>query len=241
MSEAPESPGPSAVPSRGRGRGKSRGGLGKYLRARGRGRGRGRPAEFGRRLLLEDEQPVEVDEEEQRELERKFARRHLGSNADRYAEPEPELNSEGEEVVDPEVDLSSFLERQRLSPGPSSAPPPPDEDDDIDTSLARITADRHTASQLKKGRVQQIEWDAELEELKREKAAADATRDLKARFCAQTAKQRGRAAYRGVPNTTRKQQCDRSYVEAPPLPTDAPKAEKSEKETMQEFLDDLLN
>ena len=91
--DAPESSAPSA--SRGRGRGKSRGGLGKYLRARGRGRGRGRPAEFGKRLVLEDEQEVELDEEETKELEKKYARRQLGTNADRYAEPEPELDSDG--------------------------------------------------------------------------------------------------------------------------------------------------
>lgn len=29
-------------------------------------------------------------------------------------------------------------------------------------------------------------------------------------------------------------------MEAPPLPTDAPKPEKNEKEDMQDFLDDLL-
>ena len=83
---------------RGRGRGKSRGGLGKYLRARGRGRGR--PAEFGKRLVLESEETLELGEEEQREHERelqqKYGRRRLGTNADRYAEPEPELGSEGQ-------------------------------------------------------------------------------------------------------------------------------------------------
>jgi hypothetical protein len=91
-----------ASSSRGRGRGKSRGGLGKYLRARGRGRGRGRPAEFKERLVLENEQKVEMDEEEAqeyaREMERKYGRRQLGTNADRYAEPEPELDSEGMSV-----------------------------------------------------------------------------------------------------------------------------------------------
>ena len=89
---------PSSGPSRGRGRGKSRGGLGKYLRARGRGRGRGRPAEFHKRLLLEDEQEQELDEEEQKELALKYGRRQLGTNADRYAEPEPELDSEGQSI-----------------------------------------------------------------------------------------------------------------------------------------------
>ncbi|OJT14421.1 hypothetical protein TRAPUB_8999 [Trametes pubescens] len=180
MSEPAATSEGSATPARGRGRGrgKSRGGLGKYLRARGRGRGRGRPAEFGKRLLLEDEEPEEIDEEEQEEVERRFSRRQLVSNADRYAEPEPELNSEGEEVVEPEIDLSSFLERQKLSSQPSSAaPPPPDDDDDVDTTLAHITSNPQAVSQSKKGRVQQIEWDAGLEELSREKAAADATRD----------------------------------------------------------------
>ncbi|KAI0632791.1 hypothetical protein C8Q77DRAFT_1262663 [Trametes polyzona] len=243
MSDSAPAPEGSSAPTRGRGRGrgKSRGGLGKYLRARGRGRGRGRPAEFGKRLLLEDEQEEELEEEEQHELERRFARRQLVSNADRYVEPEPELNSEGEEVVEPEVDLSSFLERQRLSPQPSSAPPPPDEDDDVDTSLAHITSQLKPPSQSKKGRIQQIEWNAELEELSREKAAADATRELKARFRAQAAKQRGHSAPRGASTSARKQHTDRTYVEAPPLPTDVPKPEKSEKEDMQEFLDDLLN
>ncbi|KAL7278542.1 hypothetical protein ACG7TL_007541 [Trametes sanguinea] len=245
MSEPAAAPESSSGPSRGRGRGrgKSRGGLGKYLRARGRGRGRGRPAEFGKRLLLEDEQEAEIDEEEQAELERKFARRQLTSNADRYAEPEPELNSEGEEVVEPEVDLSSFLERQKLSDsaGPSALLSPEDEDDDVDTSLAHITSNLRPPAQSKKGKVQQIEWDAELEELSREKAAADATRELKERFRAQTAKQRARAAPRGASTSARKQHPDRTYLEAPPLPTDAPKPEKSEKEHLEEFLDDLLN
>lgn len=79
-----------------------------------------------------------------------------------------------EEGVEPEVDLSSFLERQRLSPQPSSAPPPPEEDEDIDTSLAHLVPRQSRAAQSKKGKAQQIEWDAGLEELSREKAAAEA-------------------------------------------------------------------
>ena len=85
----------SSTAPRGRGRGKSRGGLGKYLRARGRGRGRGRPAEFGKRLLLEGEMPDDMDEEEIAEMQQKYSRRQLGTNVDRYKEPEPELDSEG--------------------------------------------------------------------------------------------------------------------------------------------------
>lgn len=81
---------------RGRGRGKSRGGLGKYLRARGRGRGGGRPAEFRERLLLDGESPEDLDEEEAQQLQQKYSRRQLGTNAGRYAEEEPELGSDGE-------------------------------------------------------------------------------------------------------------------------------------------------
>lgn len=83
--------------ARGRGRGKSRGGLGKYLRARGRGRG-GRPAEFHQRLVLEGEEVVDLepDSEEAKELQKKYSRRQVGSNADRYVELEPELDSDGE-------------------------------------------------------------------------------------------------------------------------------------------------
>ena len=83
---------------------------------------------------------------------------------------------EGEPIVEPEVDLSSFLEKQRISdPQPSSAPPPADDDDDIDTSIAPV-AGRGPVSNVMKGKIQQVEWDSSLEELSREKAAADATR-----------------------------------------------------------------
>ncbi|CCM02271.1 uncharacterized protein FIBRA_04356 [Fibroporia radiculosa] len=172
----PSSSEASSSAPRARGRGKSRGGLGKYLRARGRGRGRGRPAEWGQRLTLEGEGHAELDEEEQRELEEKYSRRELGSNADRYAEPEAELDSEGEgeEVVEPEVDLSSFLERQRLSEKPSSVSPPSDEDEDVDASLAHLTPHSKHVPQSKKGKVQQVAWDSSLEEMRREKAAAEA-------------------------------------------------------------------
>jgi hypothetical protein len=83
----------------------------------------------------------------------------------------------GEEEVEPEVDLSSFLERQRLSessPGPSSAPPPSDEGE-VDESLAHISSRSHGSSQSKKGKVQTIAWDEELDEMIKEKAAAEAT------------------------------------------------------------------
>jgi hypothetical protein len=82
----------SSPPHRGR---KSRGGLGKYLRSRGRGRGRGRVAEFTERLYLEGDRPAELDEEDAVEIQQKYSRRQLGTNADRYKEEEPELGSDG--------------------------------------------------------------------------------------------------------------------------------------------------
>ena len=62
-------PRPSSTSPSTRGRGRSRGGSGKRIRASARGRGRGRAAMFGSRLVLEDEQTVELDEDEVRELQ----------------------------------------------------------------------------------------------------------------------------------------------------------------------------
>ncbi|KZV72293.1 hypothetical protein PENSPDRAFT_649877 [Peniophora sp. CONT] len=240
MSE--EAAGESSARGRGRGRGRSRGGLGKYLRARGRGhRGGGRPAVFKERLTLEGEQDEELDEEEAAEQARKFSRRQLGTNADRYKEPEPELDSDGEEILEPEVDLSKFLERQRLedAPEPILAPTSPVDEDDVDHSLAHIGTGEKADATSRKGKVQQIEWDASLEQMRREKAEAEANRDLKSRFRTQVARQRGRPAPRGIvsPRGGHKQEL---YTEAPPLPTEEPALPKAEKAQMEDFLDDLL-
>ncbi|EPQ55599.1 hypothetical protein GLOTRDRAFT_110955 [Gloeophyllum trabeum ATCC 11539] len=235
------SPADHPARGRGRGRGKSRGGLGKYLRARGRGRGRSRPAEFGKRLVLEGEEEEELDpdSEEAKEFARKYSRRELGSNADRYVEPEPELNSDGEVEEEPEVDLSAFLARQRLSPEPdpsSSAPPPPDEE--VDESLDYLDTGASSArSKPKKGKAQTIEWDEKLEELSREKAIADASRELKERFKAQSSQQRFRPV---VPGGEKDKKKGKEYVEAPPLPIENTNRAKDQKEEMQDFLDDLL-
>ncbi|KAG2029758.1 hypothetical protein BDR03DRAFT_906457 [Suillus americanus] len=229
-SNSPSTSEPSRA--RGRGRGKSRGGLGKYLRARGRGRG-GRPAEFHQRLVLEGEETIDLDpnSEEAKELQQKYARRYLGSNADRYAEPEPELDSDGEEIREPEIDLSSFLARQRLSDVPPVVAVPQVDDDDVDHELAHISSHRVLPPTSQKGRVQVIEWDAELEEMSREKAAADASRDLKTRFRAKSEKLKAKPLF------ARDRKQDDNYSEAPALPTDAPKAPKVE---MEDFLDELL-
>ena len=49
-------------------------------------------------------------------------------------------------------------------------------DDDVDHELAHISSHRNPPSTSHKGRIQTIDWDAELEEMSREKAAADASR-----------------------------------------------------------------
>ncbi|KIJ64369.1 hypothetical protein HYDPIDRAFT_28812 [Hydnomerulius pinastri MD-312] len=223
---------------RGRGRGKSRGGLGKYLRARGRGRGRGfgRPAEFSKRLVLEDEEVEDLEPEEAEELQKKYSRRQLGTNADRYVEEAPELDSDGEEIKEPEIDLSAFLEKQRISDStlsPSSPPAEDEDDDDIDPSLAHISSRRQPPSQSKKGRIQTIEWDEKLDEMSREKAVAEANRDLKERFRAKTNNLRAK------PMAPKERKKENDIVEAPPLPTESV-VKKEPKVQMQDFLDDLL-
>jgi hypothetical protein len=80
----------------------------------------------------------------------------------------------GEPIVEPEVDLSAFLERQRISEsGPSLTPAEDVDEDDVDHTIAHISSHaRPTAPQ--KGRVKQVEWDEELETMSREKASAEA-------------------------------------------------------------------
>ena len=81
--------------------------------------------------------------------------------------------------MEPEVDLSSFLEKQRRLPPQLEppAPPPPQDNDEIDQSVAALNLHgRGGAENDRKGKAKQIEWDSTLEELSREKAAADATR-----------------------------------------------------------------
>ncbi|KAG5650236.1 hypothetical protein H0H81_000211 [Sphagnurus paluster] len=229
----------SGVGSQGRGRGRgrgNRGGLGKYLRARGRGRGRGRPAEFGTRLLLEGEAGEEEDEEAAAERVAKYSRRQLGTNADRYVEPEPELGSDGEPEVEPEVDLSAFLEKQKISDDGPSIVPDPIDDNDVDTTLAHIGSGTQTAAPNRKGKVEQIAWDDQLDEMSKEKAAAEATWDLKSRFRAKSDRLRAK------PTVQRERKGGVVYIEAPALPmTDGSlPPPKDPKDEMQDFLDDLL-
>ncbi|KAF7305022.1 hypothetical protein MKEN_01217200 [Mycena kentingensis (nom. inval.)] len=237
-SSSTDSVGKSAY--RGRGSHKSRGGLGKFLRARGRGRG-GRPAEFSKRLVLEDEQVVDPDDEEAAqiaaEIAQKFSRRQLGTNADRYVEPEPELDDDGEPIVEPEVDLSRFLERQRISeptPSETMGTRELENEEDVDQDLAHISSGTKPVPS-RKGKVHEIEWNEELENLERDKQSAEAIWDLKSRFRAKSDKLRKSAPV--VPRAA-----DPAPIEAPPLPLPdgSLPPPKGEKEEMQDFLDDLL-
>lgn len=232
-------------PAQSRGRGKSRGGLGKFLRARGR-RGGGRPAEFGKRLVLEGEEQEETDEEEIAAQVQKYARRQMGTNADRYVEEEPELGSDGEPVVEPEVDLTAFLARQRLqedcTPNPSSVPPVDEAElADIDHSLSHIgsgTRVNPSSSNERKGNVQTIAWDQDLEDMRREKDTADAQRELRGRFRVKVHKDEAQLK---TPRSLPSKKSNKSKVaEAPPLPGEVGPAEGS-KEEMEGFLDDLLS
>ncbi|KAF8963260.1 hypothetical protein BDZ97DRAFT_1661830 [Flammula alnicola] len=245
MSETTDTP----TRGRGRGRGKSRGGLGKYLRARGRGRGTGRPAEFTTRLVLEGEGKPALTEEEEAELAKevaqKFSRRQLGTNADRYKEEEVELDSDGEPVVEPEVDLSTFLEKQRISDeaGPTLrvAEKKDYDDEDVDTSLAHISSNPSRIpgeAASKKGKVEQIAWDEELDEMNKEKKAAEATWDLKTRFRAKSDKLRTKPV---TPTASTSSRSRKQEAPALPLPEGVKAEPKSHISEMEDFLDELLS
>jgi len=108
----------------------------------------------------------------------------------------------------------------------------------------------------KKGKVIQVELDAELEEMIRNKEAADAARELKDRLRAKRtrltqastrpslAQSRKQCIYSLLPSDTfsltRPQVKD--LKEAPPLPIDNDQASqpRDSKEGMQDFLDELL-
>jgi hypothetical protein len=81
----------------------------------------------------------------------------------------------GQPIVEPEVDLSAFLARQRLEdlPEPLLVPARVDEDD-VDHSLAHLTSNSLTDRQSRKGKARQIEWDASLEEMQHDKSVAQA-------------------------------------------------------------------
>lgn len=84
----------------------------------------------------------------------------------------------GEIELEPEVNLSNFLDRQRISDLPARSTPLAETDDaeDVDPTLAHISSRPQAVSNSKKGQVKQINWDEQLDDLSREKAAAEAAR-----------------------------------------------------------------
>lgn len=77
--------------------------------------------------------------------------------------------------MEPEVDLSAFLARQRMEdlPDPLLISATVD-DDDVDHSLAHITSNPLAEHQSRKGKVRQIEWDPSLEEMQHDNNVAQA-------------------------------------------------------------------
>jgi hypothetical protein len=58
-------------------------------------RGRGCRGGYQERLTSDGEQSEQLDEAEVAELEARYARRAINTNADRYEEPEPEIGLDG--------------------------------------------------------------------------------------------------------------------------------------------------
>lgn len=83
----------------------------------------------------------------------------------------------GEPEIEPEVDLAAFLEKQRLTDTTHTDASPQDEEDEVDQTMAHITSRSQRAGNTlsRKGKVEQIEWDSEIDRMSREKAAAEAT------------------------------------------------------------------
>ena len=91
----------SSTSTRARGRGYSRSRRG--IRARVRGYQCGLPARNQERLTPDGEQSEQLDEAEAEELEARYARRTIGTNADRYEEPEPEIGPDGMNSIEPRI------------------------------------------------------------------------------------------------------------------------------------------
>ncbi|KAI0297480.1 hypothetical protein B0F90DRAFT_1611374, partial [Multifurca ochricompacta] len=223
--------------ARERARGRSRGGHGKYLRARGRGHRGGRPAEFQERLLLEGEQPEELDDDEVAEHSARYARRTIGTNADRYEEPGPAIGPDGQPIIEPEVDLSTFLARDRLEDSHGSMlTPAPANDNDVDHSLAHIISIPHAERSSRKGKAQPIEWILPCRKCSMKRMLLKHSRvHLKERLRASATRQMGKTETR---EHLRRQA--KLLKEAPPLPQDPLRPTKSAKAEMEDFLDDLL-
>jgi hypothetical protein len=127
----------------------------------------------------------------------------------------------GEPILEPEVDLSAFLEKQKISDDKPvlGLEKKTIDEDEVDASLAHISSNPNKPSIDRKGKVQEIKWDRELEEMSRAKAAAEAQRgkskfksayllndsfalhhcvDLKARFKAKSEKLKAKPVFKSA-------------------------------------------
>lgn len=81
---------------------------------------------------------------------------------------EPAVGENAEE--DDELDLSAIARPRSHTPLDTSQTP----DDEVDANVsARFTRDTRAAANSRKGKVLSMEWDAELEDIARAKAAAE--------------------------------------------------------------------
>lgn len=98
---------------------------------------------------------------------------------------------------EPEIDISSFLAKQRAVLAPETNDTTPvtvstapstgitlkedDDDDDVDHTLSHLLSSKmktsaSSTSKARKGKQQEIEWDSSMEQMAQEKSKADAVR-----------------------------------------------------------------
>lgn len=181
---------------------------------------------------------------------------------------------EQEEEPEPEIDLSALTAKQLALADRPVEHAPENDADEVDASIlaksgASKPRDRALEANSRKGKTVLVEWDEQLDEMARDKAAAEALSgafilnsmirgvceahiellDLKARLKKQA------AAPKPLKPPRKKEKelvCEYSQMKCeirpdqhtavpPPLePGRDPAPAKDEKETMQDFLDDLL-
>ena len=88
--------------ARGRGHPRSRRRI-EHTHARGLGYRRGPAPRYQERLTPDGVQSEQLDEAEATELEARYASRNIGTNADRYEEPEPEIGPDGMNSIEPHI------------------------------------------------------------------------------------------------------------------------------------------
>ncbi|EJU00405.1 hypothetical protein DACRYDRAFT_100935 [Dacryopinax primogenitus] len=178
----------TAAPDLGRGRGRGRGtNRGKALRARGRRALRA--ADWRGTASGRGEEEADEEREEREAFMARFESRELGSNLARYEESKEADEKEEAE----EVDLTAFIERQRLGDGKVAEE---GGEEGIDESLAHVPTGQSKNGKVKAG---VITWDEEMEEMWRENRKAEAVRDLKTRFKGSKRRESGRRGARGDP------------------------------------------